>query len=223
MKKIVSTILAVLVITGICVFPANAEEPLFKDEFYEYASWKLEPPYDDVLSYQELAYHDDESGALKWVLVQGETWYSHPTICYEVVGDRVFRGNNYYVPFDLSYGVYLAEEKTFMDIIRIRNQYRYEGAYSELYPEILEDLEKLNLGEKIGDLNGDGILNISDATQIQRCLAEYTAFPETDGVEAAGYTTSGQTSVAYLTDVNHDGKRSIRDVTEIQRILAEMN
>ena len=64
-------------------------EPLFKDAFYRYASWEGEP-YNDVISYSELAYHIDPFGGLRWVLVQGDTNISQETLCYEVVGDRVY-------------------------------------------------------------------------------------------------------------------------------------
>ncbi len=59
-------------------------EPLFKDAFYRYASWEGEP-YNDVISYSELAYHIDPFGGLRWVLVQGDTNISQETLCYEVV------------------------------------------------------------------------------------------------------------------------------------------
>ena len=57
-----------------------------------------------------------------------------------------------------------------------------------------------------GDLNGDGIVNIKDATYLQKILAEYN-----------GYSTTLEVG-----DVNQDGRISIKDVTAIQRICAEM-
>ena len=196
-------------------------EPLFKDEFYQYASWKPEPPYDDVKYYRELAYHCDGNGDLDWAFVQGDTNISQETLCYEVLGDRVFRDSCYHVPFDLTYGVYLVNEQRFRDITFIKTKYEYERKYSELYPDLLEDLEKFNLGEKIGDINRDGRLDIGDATGHQRCIAEYVAYPDNDAVSADGYQTRHSQPQAYLTDVNRDGKRDINDVTAVQRILCE--
>lgn len=222
MKKLVSIILAAIMLTGICVLPVSADEFLFKDEFYEYASWEGTPNYEDVLYYRELAYHYDDNSELNWVLVQGETWYRNCEETYEVLGDRVFILAGGYVPFVLSYGVYLAKEQSFIDITFMRVKYELEGKYADIYPEVLEDLEKFNLGEKIGDLNGNGIVDIDDATEIQRCLAEYTDYPENDPVGAAGYYTTGSETLQYKSDFNRDGKRNIQDVTALQRKLAEV-
>ena len=186
-------------------------EPLFREEFNRFASWEG-TPFRDVASYRELAYHYDTNGMLRWVLVQGDTDMRQRTLCYEVLGDRVFRDNSYHVPFDLTYGIYLTKSQCFMDITRAKDT----GIYSEL----LEDLERLDLGDKIGDVNGNGRLDIGDATETQRCLAEYRDYPATDGVEAEGYINCGGETVQYLSDLNRDGVRDIRDVTQLQRTLA---
>ena len=57
-----------------------------------------------------------------------------------------------------------------------------------------------------GDLNSDGAVNISDATILQRYLAEFIELDD-------GLLT--------LADVNLDGDVNVKDVTEIQRIAAE--
>ena len=91
-------------------------------------------------------------------------------------------------------------------------------------PGLPKALDCLNLGEKIGDVTGDGKLNVSDASQLQRCLAEYCDYPAADGVAADGWQLNGQgESVAYLSDVNRDKVRDINDVTALQRKLAEYN
>lgn len=187
------------------------DEPLFKDAFYRFASWKSVPPYDDVTAYSELAYHSDPFGGLRWVLVQGDTNMRECTLCYEVVGDRVFRDSEYHVPFDLTYGVYDIEDSCFYDLTRIR-----EKPY---YAQVCAELDRLNLGEKIGDINRDGRLDIGDATGHQRCIAEYSAYPDNDAVSADGYQTRHSQPQAYLTDINRDGKRDINDVTAVQRML----
>ena len=72
------------------------------------------------------------------------------------------------------------------------------------YPQLRCNLQDEPL--MIGDANGDGIIDITDATCIQKHLAEYE---NDDYIEEAS-------------DTNKDGKISIRDVTAIQRYLAEM-
>ena len=57
----------------------------------------------------------------------------------------------------------------------------------------------------LGDVDGDGILTIKDATYIQKYLAEYTEF----------------SSISLkVGDVDGDGRISIKDATSIQSILA---
>ena len=65
----------------------------------------------------------------------------------------------------------------------------------------------VGLSDLAGDVNGDGDTNISDATCIQRALAEYFDFTELDAI---------------IADVNGDGIANISDVTALQRYLAEI-
>ena len=59
----------------------------------------------------------------------------------------------------------------------------------------------------LGDLNGDGIVNINDVTVLQRGLAEFEDL------------TEEQIAVA---DTNGDGRVNVKDVAKIQRVLADM-
>ncbi len=59
---------------------------------------------------------------------------------------------------------------------------------------------------KVGDINGDGKLNVRDITALQRCLAEINTLGDDDRAAA---------------DINDDGKIDILDVTCLQRYLAE--
>ena len=58
-----------------------------------------------------------------------------------------------------------------------------------------------------GDVNGDGVVNVADATEIQKYLAELVELSEKQKISA---------------DVNGDGVISIFDATEIQKIAAEV-
>ncbi len=59
--------------------------------------------------------------------------------------------------------------------------------------------------ELLGDVDNNGVVNINDATLLQRYLAEYTV-----------------TLNLKLADTNRDGKVDIRDITEIQRYVAQI-
>ena len=58
----------------------------------------------------------------------------------------------------------------------------------------------------MGDVEDDGILNIIDATQIQRKLADFISFDDFGNLKA---------------DFNHDGIININDVTAIQVAIAQ--
>ena len=61
-------------------------------------------------------------------------------------------------------------------------------------------------GVMLGDTNGDGLVNISDVTYIQRYLAE---LENVDGIHL------------YASDINHDGVIDISDATTLQLYLAD--
>jgi len=76
--------------------------------------------------------------------------------------------------------------------------------YDSVYDFVLENRIS---SAKTGDVNGDGVLSINDATKIQLYLAKRIDF------------NAGQKAVA---DVNNDGVISIRDATRIRLILAKI-
>ena len=67
----------------------------------------------------------------------------------------------------------------------------------------------------VGDLNGNNVVSIDDATVIQQFLAEFT----TDGGDPL--LDENDALALFLADSNDDDRISIKDVTEIQRFLAE--
>ena len=66
-----------------------------------------------------------------------------------------------------------------------------------------------------GDLNGNGIIDVEDATILQRFLAE---FKKSDGSPIVDVNDAKQFKIA---DANGDKKIDIQDVTAIQKIIAE--
>ena len=66
-----------------------------------------------------------------------------------------------------------------------------------------------------GDVNGDGVVNIQDATLLQRYLAEFTT---EDGKPLLDLNNK---QTFFRADANGDGKVNVRDVTAIQRKSAE--
>ena len=210
--------------------PQYGDELLFKDEFLNCQEVRNYVQYfgeeNVIRCYDELYIHDTD-GIVDWALVYGDTNLKLPYgSTYSTVGDKVFRTDGILQPFGNGYAVYQVSTGNFFwlqtGIERWRKSYKPDAPL--LFPDLAEVIEELPIGERIGDVNSDSQLTITDATEIQRCLAEFCDYPESDGVEAAGCVNRGDSSdpVWYISDVNRDGKRSIRDVTEIQRILAEI-
>ena len=210
--------------------PQYGEDLLFKDEFLncQEIRYKVQQYGEEnvIRCYGELYIHDTD-GIVDWALVYGDTNFKLPNGgTYNTVGDKVFRTDGILQPFGNGYAVYQVSTGNFFwlqtGIERWHKSYKPDSPV--LFPDLAEVIEELPIGERIGDVDSDSHLTINDATEIQRCLAEFCEYPENDGVEAAGCINRGDSSdpVWYISDVNRDGKRSIRDVTEIQRILAEI-
>ena len=66
-----------------------------------------------------------------------------------------------------------------------------------------------------GDLNGNGYIDVEDATILQRFLAE---FKKADGSPIVNVNDPKEFEIA---DANGDKKIDIQDVTTIQKIIAE--
>ncbi len=85
--------------------------------------------------------------------------------------------------------------------------YPNEAGHTYIKDQLVNALEINNLTTLFGDANLDGRLNILDATEIQRSLAEQCTL----NVEQKK-----------LADVDHDGKVTVLDATRIQCYLAEL-
>ena len=190
--------------------PKDTYKNEFDKKYMDYEDYDLEDFNPEI--YNELYVHlaNDE---IDWVLVQAsnggpeEEW-----IIYSVLGDRILQKYSGGNPFQFDYAVYDVKQNRF---VSLENAY-VGGAYSGL-PEALDEM---NIGRLRGDIDNDGVLTIQDATEIQRCFAEFRSFPYNDKVEGGELPRQIHTAPVYISDVNQDGKRNIRDVTEIQRRLA---
>lgn len=84
--------------------------------------------------------------------------------------------------------------------------YCYYGSTAHLYAKEKNIPYVLLDNARLGDANGDGVVNINDVTAIQRHLAELTLL---EGVRF------------YAADSNQDGKLDISDATNLQLFFAE--
>lgn len=104
--------------------------------------------------------------------------------------------------FSVGYGYdYSVFEKVKYEDFTIKG---YKGTAAEKYAEEF-GFEFVALSDKaFGDVNGDGVLTVADATEIQKNIVSLVDF------------TSEQLVIA---DFNGDGKVNVNDVTEIQKTL----
>ena len=191
---------------------------LFCDRFaYPYTYENQSERDADRETYTELYYHFRDDGTLDWVLTHTTDSNPQPWECYIVLGSRVLHRQSGDLPFAFGYSVYDAVTGRFTSLIGAYETYERGG-----YPGLEEAMDACHVGDRRGDLDGDGRLTIKDATQLQRCLAELEAFPSRDRIDGFDYLTdyTGNRPL-YLSDVNRNGVRDIGDVTAIQRTLAE--
>ncbi len=97
---------------------------------------------------------------------------------------------------------------------------------TDIYFEVVDLMVRTPLGDVVrvsngdsaflkGDCSGNGVVDISDATMLQKHLAE---FKNADGTPIIDETSAKQMVVC---DVTGDNKITVEDVTKIQRYLAE--
>lgn len=142
-----------------------------------------------------------------WILYFGYTDELPPPMSsYALVGNRVVYGDWLMKPYSTGYGIYDVMEKKFVDIAQA------DGKYEDLE----QVLKTLKIGKLIGDMNNDDELTISDATFMQKCVAEIESFDVSDEIDAVPQNEE----LSYYSDFNRDGVRDINDATAIQQYLA---
>ena len=203
-------------ISKVLGLPGYSTAPLFRTQFYRFASWEGVNNYEDMIFYDEMYYHYDDNNDMDWVLVYGTTWYETAQEVYAVLGNRVVTQSSGHVPFVLGYGVYDVKADTFTDLGLVYNSDRYEG--------LKEAVEEQKIGTLIGDMNDDDKVNIKDATAIQKALAGLADYPKNDDVTKRFINAypDYMPSVSYLSDTNKNGSRDIGDATTVQKIAAGM-
>lgn len=234
MKKIISIILTITLLTCICLIPAKAvgnnenSNYLFQDKFYDAYGWGIEV-YNESY-YKELYYHYSETGDIDWAFIFGRTDLSAAMLCYYQIGNRLIYQLDELFPFSLGYGIYDVTDNKFYDINQVWKSEKYKEAVKLFEKECDNGLVDYKTSIKIGDMNNDGFITISDATYLQRCLAgleDYPVTPELQlfidqkiGIDPKGYETF---NIEDFYDVNKDGLVSIGDATKLQRISAEFD
>ena len=159
--------------------------------------------WSDEYTYEELFYYhgddtvDIDEATPKYVLVKAACPLSRPIDVFERIGEYMVHSPSDYIPYSLAYYIYVPsedkiytiEEAYYADIERIDYAFTNSGIDAVL----------------IGDSDGNGTLNVKDATMIQKHLA---------GLEVE-WGVSGS-----RLDFVQDDVLNIKDATAIQKHIA---
>lgn len=189
----------------------SAEQPMPGHIYESSFKQKYETQYEHVASYRECYYHYDESGKNDWVLVACRLDICQPAVYTAILGNRVISHSNYYAPFDSGYAVYDVERDDFIDAASLVAK-EYDG-FTRAFDEYITE------GRLLGDLDGDDMISVIDATVMQRCEVHIRNYPADDLICAG---EDFDNALTYYSDFNRDGDRNILDVTAIQRYLVDL-
>lgn len=181
--------------------------------------------------YKELYYHYNEDGNIDWVLVYANSGHMEPAaLSGYTIGNVAITCGSIASPFICNYGLYDVELNKFIDLCAIREDYsKYDGLIDALSGQT--GLNKYSLQDVdadctqtarentriVGDANNDGKINILDATDIQRILAQLSTY-------VFDYNYYGpEVTIDFFHDYDMDGSMTILDATAIQRKLAKLD
>lgn len=218
-------------VLSLCLAPAvEADEGKpchYADRFLGYLAEEYpDCDIEETFAYDELYEHRAENGEPDWVLIYADAPEPPaPWIFSTVICNRVFIKDGWDEPFNTDYGIYDVKNDRFIDV---NNENMNSRDFDpRKYPELVKIFDEYavqvkggNINRLLGDLDGDDVISIIDATIIQRCDVNMRGYPEDDGpITLDSYA---KTSPGYYSDFNRDGERDILDATCIQRYLADL-
>ena len=145
-----------------------------------------------------------------WVLIKGSEATVVPEPIYQLIGNRVVIDSQWTAPFGFGIGVYNVSQNTVTSV--------YDGML-EQYDGLVEAFNEYGCGRLLGDLDGDDMISVIDATVMQRCEVHIRNYPADDLICAG---EDFDNALTYYSDFNRDGDRDILDVTAIQRYLVDL-
>ena len=214
MKRIMSVLIVMIVVLSIAIMPAYAD--VYDTTSYKYFDKYVEcygsaPMYE----YNELYYYFEEENEEEpiWTLAREvnrcEMWIS---LNGTKVGDRILTTPCYQKDSVSGYHVYVKELDTFLPVEEAQMD-----RIIEYCPDFVKVIEENEFGQLIGDIDENDTLEITDATYIQRYVAEYHDF-------IGGYNIYELTNVygsIDVSDFDRDGETTVMDATAIQRYLVQ--
>ena len=158
MKKLLSILLAVALLSVLLVFPVNAVENTSGYKFYDKFFAQFGYGFDNTFmgtgwfEYEELYYHyPNGSDDPDWALIKADSGVYCLELTYDVFFGRAFANNDIAIPFTYGYGIYDAATERFLDFNEIDDISRFPG--------LIEALDEYHVGQAIGEPTfGDNLL-----------------------------------------------------------------
>lgn len=140
-----------------------------------------------------------------WSIIKAHVGFPPPweVKCGGIIGNRFLYSIGGYEISLSGYFLYDAKEDEFYSLTKVD---------ANAYKGLLDAIEELNLGLRLGDVDQDGEISIYDATMIQRVLADLDSF--------GMISLDSKYNENILGDYNCDGNCDVFDATAIQRMLA---
>ncbi|MBQ9742550.1 MAG: dockerin type I repeat-containing protein [Ruminococcus sp.] len=213
MKRIISLILVLLMVMGLCSvtvgafnYAQNGLSQKYKMEFI-LAYGLSEEDFDycryiNILEYNADGSETSDEATPDYILsyfTMGDSSFAYAA---EAIGDYVVISNSINSPYEIALFVFSTKDNT---VFTLRE------AWDAQLPRIEEIMNFT--GERIGDVNYDDVLNIKDATLIQKALSDIDTIKD-DGIP---YVTYKEGDPRCISDFNRDGERNIKDATAIQK------
>ena len=165
----------------------------------------------EVICYEEEYYHYSTENLIDWVLIKAQSNMYLEWFVSAVFGNRVTPSGGTPVPFNFLYGIYDVENDMFFPLEDVYNK-------SYKYKDIKEITAVFDTGVLIGDIDRDDMITISDATELQMCLANIKSWRIDDEISGVIFGDD----IKYISDFNRDSFRDIADATSIQMYLADL-
>ena len=216
MKKVLSFTMVILMLLGMCVFPAfAADERAFSHEFYHSRFEKTFDRLSNSSSYEMwegglynelMIYRNDDN--IVYTLVYPSGQVGLPREGYKQLGDYVIIFPNYHHPYPIGYYVYVASADEAYTLTEAYDM-EVEGI-SEVFPYLIEK----KVCALAGDTDLDGKLTVRDATRLQKKLAGLVSKYPFENNEMDILLYYG------IEDMNSDKEINIKDATAIQKKIA---
>lgn len=222
MKFLVRRILVALVLLCVCftfcIYSVSANEYIeseydeYTDIFYNYYAGDKEI---SDFRYKTLYVHygDESSDTPLYVLAFMSQTGLIPDRYLAVYGDYVLY-NGGWLPYWLGLYVYTPESGS---VCKFSDAYLSVDGIDACFESLMEN----KFAYLIGDVNSDCVLNIKDATFMQKCFAGMEEFDLDHSLTGVWEDSSQQLS--HISDFNRDGSCDIKDATAVQKHIAGLD